>query len=614
MPLRRGVSEVYAAVLVALVAAASIAAGLALMGDAVRGAVEAGEWVARVAADSAAPTIIIPYTSNGDLWVSVESVGARIREIVVVDPSGGGILSRVPVGGAASYEGPVLRGYDCREVAILAITVSGAVKAYDARVDPRFGGAAGSPYFSCELESLASPPGGAEAARGGGSSWIVNAGPGPGLPGISWRPLGASLTVEASVEVGDSACRVPEARINGVSLRADGVEYWPLLVAENHRIMAAATPWVEVADSVEARLVLWCSPSAGHSLLVLEFARDGAPLPVRIRGSVEASGLLESASKEPTAEVGAPPPVTPLVWAPGGESTASVVIVKYRSAGESTVSAAASGGGDAETGRVVLLASRWSEPYELHVKASIEVLEYSPTGWGAEAEVPLGTGRLAVVLYRTYYSDPSLVLPVRPTLLAAAMEEGTVRVSVRLHTEQGTVDAPLSPGLGRSGPRAGVRVPEGVQASLVVQRAQCDPLTEAPRVASVQELYSTLRYKVELAPLPTPIGACKPVIVKVKAYGNQPGKLVAVEPYRGAPDLVYLSAGWEALAPVVSGASLPGDTVPARIYTGLLYTSIPWIWIRVDPAQLEPWSLPPGTFFLAAHPDDQRALIAGLTG
>lgn len=611
---RRGVSEVYAAILVALVAAASIATGLALMSDAVRGAAEAGQWVARVAADSVAPTIIVPYTINGDLWVSVETLGARIREVVVVDPAGGGILSRVPVGGVA-YEGPALQGYDCRDVAILVITESGAVKVYDARVDPRFKGVAGTPYFSCELEALAASQGratqGIVAVQGYSSSWIIDAGPGPGLPALSWKPLGVALNIEARITTDAAGCSIAQAKINGVSLRADGVEYRPVLVADWLTIHAATTQWVKVAGAIEARLALWCMPSIGHSLLALELAYNGAPLPARLQGSVAASGLLDTADPAPRVEIGSPPPITPLVWPPGGQSSATVKIDEFLDGYR--VSATATGGGDAETGRVVLLVSRWGQPIDLLLTGNIEVLDYSPTGWGAEAEVPLGTGRLTVILYRAGYSDTAQVLPVNPLLLAAAMEEGTMRIAVRLYAKQGTVDAIFSPGLNGALPRISASVPEGMQASLVVQRSLCDPVTEAPEVASLSRLISSLEYTVELTTLPTPIGACRPVIAEVKPYGL-PSKLVAVEPYSGAPDLIYLSVPWQAWAPAVSGASIPGDTMPARIYTGVLNSSAASLSVKVDPVQLEPWNLPPHTFFLAVHPDDPRVLIAGHAG
>lgn len=146
---RRGLSEIYGA-LIAIMVAAGVASTLILVGGKVSWAIgEAGENARSAMIESGSPLLAEPKVSGGTLSVYFYSPGAPISKIMALSP-GGSVVGEAVLGEPlVEGEVVVLEAYDCRPVVLAFITSSGVVKFGGGTVscgqNPREGGASAQP-------------------------------------------------------------------------------------------------------------------------------------------------------------------------------------------------------------------------------------------------------------------------------------------------------------------------------------------------------------------------------------------------------------------------------------------------------------------------------------
>ena len=562
---RRGVSEVYSALLVLVIAVGTAAAVYAAAGVAARGVEEAGVWVARLASDSAAPVVIVPEVRGRGLWVSYESLGSPVSQVIVVDPSSGAVLSRVE---ASGHRGEVLalESYDCRPVAVAAVLESGAVKVYDARLDPRAGGQAGSPYYTCSLnQSPEAPSGGQQAAAeetlldlGTALLRVSEAAPGPEQPRIAYRELPEPVAFTASISMAarDGACLgsgVVEASVNGSPAEVEPYRVshpygWQ---AEGYRVLIGSV------EGTSFYLAVLCYDYVALTAALVAdspFAAD-----------VEVSLYIERAVVKDSYAPG-------LYLVTRGEASYNTLVTVRWLASPSSpiVEAGMAGSVESLNGAVVLsvvpLASNVDTAITLDVEVSVAAIGSLEPGSPAVVQLPQPPLEVTVIPYK-YSSQRYASLIEAPGVLA--LLEPAPTYYLRVSGGQGWAETPMQPG-------QKVRVASSeFRASIVVELGeQCRAVDSLPQEPTILEENRGSVVRIHYGPsrTPTPIGECKPHLVFYSGPGSSRG-LVAVEPFNGAPNLYYLGRGWEALAAAVQGVGLEGDTVIGVAYRASLTLS-----------------------------------------
>jgi len=573
---RRAVSEVYSALLVLLIAVGVTAAVYTAAGAAARGVEEAGQWVARLASDSAAPVVIVPEVRGGELWVYYESLGSPVREVIVVDVSTGSVLAKARAGGAKG-EVLALKGYDCRQVAVAVVLESGAVKVYDARLDPRFAGKAAAPYFSCSLLSEGGDEMSAavsqEAAApvkvdlGGRIVELADYAPGPRPPTVSWRQLEQPTTIDVEIYAAPSvsllggldeeslrqACRRVSVKSGGERVALEPYEAGNSygLAVEGYRGLLVTV------DGVDINIVVLCDFRLFKIMVALE---AGAPARLSIASAYEM--VVEAASSQWI------PIVTSLyLVAPGSVSyTATSVYEPVYSVDRKRVTATLEGAVETVNGRVLLaeMPIVVNASITVNMRATVTVEALGSVGEPATVEVKLPGGPMKVAVARYEYDATGTTYYALEALDSVrAFLEATPTYYLKVSVGGGAAETPLPPGSYFDVPRGDVDV-----SVVVLQSQPCAPIAGSPEIVEKMDRSLEITYVYRPRVMPTPAGACKPHIIIVE---NADGvTIIGVEPYEGAPNIVYLGQEWEALAPVIRGVSGQGDTVAQAVYEAVL--------------------------------------------
>ncbi len=561
--LRRGVSEVYSALLVLLIAVGVTAAVYAAAGAAARGVEEAGAWVARLASDSAAPVVIVPEVRGGDLWVSYESLGSPVAKVIAVDASAGSVLAEAPASGHRG-EVRVLPGYDCRPVAIAVVLESGAVKVYDARLDPRFAGSTATPYFTCQEAQGPSQKGASQASQAapastplsinGSTVTLIDYAPGPGAPSVAWRPLSEPVTISFTLTMKLTQSTLdPSNACDSARLLVEGspVDMQPYSVEGAYGASAEGVRGlIATIEGVNVYLTVVCGNDY-YAIVALE-----SEAPLRLQADLSMLATYRNVSNP--LDLDLHPNTHGVYLITAGNASYTAVATRSTLAASASVEYRAELQGEAEAlnGRVVvagawILVSATKLTGSMRLDGRVSVLGVGDVSPGEPVEVPLPESPLRVAIASYEYDGRPSTLVLSDAL--RALLEAAPQYYLKVSAGQGSAVARLTPGTYVDIPRG------GLHASIVINLAgPCSPLAGAPNVVESIDRGSLAEYRYEPGPQ-LPIGACKPHIIVVDVGGSV--TLIAVEPYSGAPNVVYLGEEWEALAPVIQGLSSQSDTI-----------------------------------------------------
>ena len=586
---RKGVSEVYSALLVLIIAVGVTAAVYTAAATAARGVDDAGLWVARMASDAAAPTVLLPEVRNGSLWVQYESMGSQVSMIIVADPATGEILAKVKTEG---YKGEViaLQDYDCRPVAVAAVLETGTMKVYDARKDPRLATLATTPYFSCEIMENASQSG-TVATNGTALSETLGVemgnlylnftefDSGPEEPTVTFTPLQepAIATATLSIEFYRGDCLeygTVDVVVEGRSVTLEPYEVWHPYGWSARGVKAS----VAAVGETTLSLAVLCERSAAATIIVLA----DNPFKAYIRAEL----LIENAVIEDA-------------YAPGlylltrGSSDYTTNITVLRGTTGTRVEAATEGTVESLNSEVVLsvIPASTTVNTKVALNLTIEVLEIGHITVGAPIEVPLPQPPFTISIRGyTYKSQIYGALIQAPGVLALLEPAPTYYIKVSGGGAESTT--PLQPG-------GSARIPHsGLKASIEIRLEEpCSPVA-LPGTPVIENI--NLGYKIMYASSqePTPLGSCKPHIIKYRTIGRGSG-IIAVKPTANSQSISYLGQEWKALAITVSGLGSPTDTTIPLIYNvidSIATSTIATIDIDTGLANVTPSELPPGLY------------------